>query len=711
MTANTVTTGRESRFRAAPGTCLDCAGDVASELRRLRGVQKVEVMSAIGLVVVRHNGHVTSDDVTRRAERLGLKLIPADVRTTATDQPWWSQAKLIALAVSGLLLLVGLGLEKVLTLETLATAFYFATLAVGGFFPARSGLKALRTGHLTISTLLVAAAAGAVALGVFEEAALLVVVFSLGEVLEEYAADRARGAIRALMALAPRLAQRRAAGGSLETVPVETLAPDDVIVVRPGDRVPTDGTVIDGISAVDQSPVTGESIPVEVTIGSTVFGGTVNGTGALQVRVTKEYADTILARIIRQVEEAQASKGKAQRFADRFGAVYTPAMFFLAASIAVLPPLFAGDFRDWFYRALVVLTVSCSCALVISVPVAVVAAISRAARSGILIKGGAYLEVLATIKTTAFDKTGTLTRGRPTVTDILPLNGHSPDEVLRLAASVEAASEHPLAGAIVRAAEERGIRWAIGRELRATPSMGVEATVEGQRLFVGKPTGPARAGVARQLERLQAEGKTAVVLAREGQPVATLAVADEVRDGAVEVIAALRNLAIQPIVMLTGDNKRTAAAIAHKLGIDDWHADLLPEQKTESVKKLRAECGRIAMVGDGVNDAPALATADLGIAMGAAGTDVALETADVALMGDDLAKLPEAILLARRALDNIRQNIVLSLATVAVLVIAALSGWLSLTTGLLLNEGTALLIIANGLRLLTPPPRLTRKSL
>ncbi len=534
----------------------------------------------------------------------------------------------------------------------------------------------------------------------YEEAALLVVVYSLGEVLEAYASDRARGAIRKLMALVPPIAQREKPDGGVEPVPVETLAPGDVVIVRPGERLPTDGEIIAGRSSLDQSPVTGESIPVEVSKGSTVFGGTINGTGALKVRVTKEYADTTIARIIRQVQEAQASKGQAERFADRFGAVYTPAMFVLAIAVAVIPLVFGGDVREWVYRALVVLTVSCSCALVISVPVAVVAAISRAARLGILVKGGVYLERLASVRVAVFDKTGTLTWGRPRLTDVVPVTGSRAEDVLRLAASVEVGSEHPLASAIVRSADDRQIQRSPAVDVRALPGVGVEGTVDGARVFVGRLGNAGSPEVADLLQRLQEEGKTAVVVDVAGHVKGVLAVADEVRPHAAEVIGSLRALGLRHVVMLTGDNERTASAIARTVGIDDWRASLLPHEKTAAVEALQKEYGALAMVGDGINDAPALATADVGIAMGAAGTDVALETADVALMGDDLAKLPEAVRLAGRAMENIRQNIGLSLATVALLVIGALGGWLSLTTGLLLNEGSALLIIANGLRLL-----------
>ncbi|MGH9245254.1 MAG: heavy metal translocating P-type ATPase [Acidimicrobiales bacterium] len=536
-----------------------------------------------------------------------------------------------------------------------------------------------------------------------EEAALLVVVFSLGEVLEDYAADRARGSIRALMELVPPTATRRE-NGTTAQVRVEDLALGDVVVVRPGERVPTDGEVVAGRSAVDQSPVTGESIPVEIGPGGR-HGVRRNGEwcrGA-GVRVDREYADTTLARIIRQVEEAQAHQGEAQRFADRFGAIYTPAMFALAVGVAVGGVIAGGDAREWLYRALVVLTVSCSCALVISVPVSVVAAISRAARDGILIKGGAHLETLGRVRAVALDKTGTLTWGRPQLVDAFGLDGVDEREVIALAASVEAGSEHPVAGAVVAAADENALERSVAAETQAIPGVGVEATVGGRRLFVGRADGrPAIDDTTRRrLDELEQKGKTVVVLADEHRALGVLGIADRLRPDAAPAVRRLHHLGVDRTVMLTGDNERTAAAVAAAAGIDEYRARLLPEHKTEAVRELRGD-GAVAMIGDGINDAPALATADVGIAMGAAGTDVALETADVALIADDLAKLHHAVELARGALRNIRENIALSLLTITALVAAARSGALTLTSGLLLNEGTALVIIANGLRLLRP---------
>ena len=594
----------------------------------------------------------------------------------------------LPIAAAAILLAVTLLGEYVVGSNTLATIAGSATIAVGGIHDLREALQALRAGRLAFVQLLVLAVVGAVILGVIEEAATLVVVYSLGDVLEAWVAHRARRSLRSLMDLVPATARRRRLGGGEELVAVRELSVGDRVLVRPGERLPTDGVVRAGASAVDQSAVTGESIPVEVVLGSEVFGGTVNGNGALEVEVSREYEDTTLARVIRQVEDAQANKGSAQRFADRFGARYTPVVVSIAAAVAVMGPLLGGDVRTWIYRSLVVLVVSCSCALLISVPTAVVAAITRGARDGILIRGGAFLEALAGVRTVAFDKTGTLTEGRPVLTDVRALNGLGEREVLRLAAAVEAVSEHPLGAAVLAGARERGITWSDAADAEARPGAGIFASVGGQRLFAGRPELVAGA-LDRELAPLRRDGKTVIALARDDQPLGLLAVADRPRPASRSVVEQLHRLGVERVVMLTGDHEQVARAISDAAGIDEWRAGLLPHEKSHVIEELHADAGPVAMVGDGINDAPALALADVGIAMGASGTTVALETADVALMADELEKLPAAIVLARRAMRTVHQNVAMSLVAVVALVAAALAGLLTLTSGLLLNEGTA----------------------
>lgn len=632
--------------------------------------------------------------------------------TAQSRRRWWQSSEMVALAVAAVLLAAGLAVEWTIHSEPVALTLFWATIVIGGAYPLRSAIRAVRNRQLTITVLLIMAAIGAIALGVIEEAAMLVVIFSLGEAMEAYATDKARGSISALLELAPPNANRLTDGGFTETVSVEALHPGDVVLVRPGERLPTDGTVTEGASWVDASPVTGESEPVEASAGTEVFGGSLNGNGVLRVQVTKEHYDTILARVLEQVEEAQANRSRTERFADRFSAVYTPAMFALSVLVALVLPLFGFEWREAIYRALVILVVSCSCALVISVPVSVVTAIARGARDGILIKGGIYLERLADIKAVAFDKTGTLTRGRPALAQVTAFGGTTEQEALALAAAVEAGSEHPIAAAITAGARDRGLDIPTARDARALPGAGMEAVVDGRAMHIGRPSDADRTDpqVGAAVAGAEANGSTAVVLREDTRPLAVLAVADQLRPDAHSTIAELRELGIERVLMLTGDNATVAKTTAHALGLDDYRAELLPEDKSAAVRELRERYGVIAMVGDGVNDAPALANADLAIAMGAAGTDVALETADVALMADELDRLPAAIRLSRRARNNIKINIALSLAVVAILIIAALAGWMTLTTGLLLNEGSAALIILNGLRMMLPGRGETRQK-
>jgi Cd2+/Zn2+-exporting ATPase len=666
------------------------------------------MLSATNVVSVETQADLDDAILIRAAASGGLTLEPEHAvrETTASGgrrkqgKRWWTRPELTTLAAAAALLAVSELTEYVFKNETISTAFGIASIAIGIIYPLRNAWSMLRMKRFSFNVLLVVAVAGALALNRAGDAADLVVIFSLGAVLESYVADRARGSIRALMELTPPIAERFGPDGEVESVAVENLAVGDTVLVRPGSRLPTDGTVLAGTSWVDASAVTGESMPVEVGPGTAVFGGTLNGDAALRLEVAKPYVDTVLARVIREVEESQANKGRAQRFADQFSNIYTPAMVVLAVLVAAVGPVLGLTFTDAIYRALVVLIVSCSCALVLSVPVSVVAAVARAARDGVLIKGGAYLEQLAGVDTVAFDKTGTLTLGRPVLVKVHVFNGRSEVDVLALAAGVEAGATHPIAEAIVRATRERGMTVRPLPDARTLPGIGAEATVNGRVVAVGRVTDLAGdQAAADALADIEAAGATPVGIVDNGMLIGMLGLADELRPDAATAIEGLRRLGVTHTTMLTGDRSSVANAIAARLGIESVHAGLMPEDKSAAVTALR-EKGTVAMVGDGVNDAPALATADVAVVMGAAGTDVALETADIALMADDLTRLPYAIALARRARINIRQNIVLSLLVVGLLVTAALSGAFTLTEGVMINEGYALVIIANGLRLL-----------
>ena len=619
--------------------------------------------------------------------------------------------------------------------EEVRTALYIVAYLTGGFFGTVEGVKALRRGEINVDFLMVLAAIGAATLGQWLEGATLLFLFSLSNTLQSYALGRSRNAIRALMDLRPPEATRLRADGSQEIVPIEALAIGDTILVKPGERLAVDGRVLSGSSAIDQSAITGESIPVTRSVGDDVFAGTVNGKGALEVRMTKGVEDTTLAKIILMVEQAHENKAPTQRFLDDFEPTYAKGVI-AAVALAIVVPYFLLN-HEWaptFYRAMTLLVVASPCALVISTPSSILSAIANAARNGILVKGGAYLEQLASIEAVALDKTGTLTVGKPSVTDIVtapellgeawfderalgrlqPGGPVSPaavstEALLHLVASVERLSEHPLADAIVREAEARGItEFAEVRELQSVTGSGVVAYVDGEEIRVGNQRlftmakqiwpEPMRAR-ARELE---AEGKTVIGVSRGNRPLGFLALADTVRPQAKGSIDRLRALGVKRLIMLTGDSRRVAEAVAAEVGVDEVHSSLLPDQKVELMRRLAGQTN-VAMIGDGVNDAPALASANVGVAMGGAGSDVALESADVVLMGDDLSKLPYAIDLSRRARSIVRQNITFSLSVIAVLVVSTFLIDLPLPLGVVGHEGSTLVVVANALRLLRTP--------
>ncbi|MCC6626223.1 MAG: cadmium-translocating P-type ATPase, partial [Chloroflexi bacterium] len=554
-----------------------------------------------------------------------------------------------------------------------------------------------------MNTLMTIAVIGAAAIGEWSEAAWIVVLFAVGNQLESLTVERARRSIGRLLDLAPATATVVREG--VQTVePAAAVAVGATVLVRPGERVPLDGVVIEGASAVDQAPITGESVPADKAPGDTVYAGSVNGDQPLLIRVELVAQESTLARIVRLVERAQAERAPMQRFVDRFARWYTPAVVAGALAIAVVPPLFGAPAADWFYRGLVLLVIACPCALVISTPVAIVAALGSAARRGILIKSGAALEQLGRLRSIAFDKTGTLTRGRPVLIDVAPVGGRDADTVLAVAAAVEARSEHPVAAAIVAGARRRGLALPDASNATTTPGHGVAASVDGRRYRVGSPRSFAGhpglgVDVAAVVDALQARGRTAVLLGDGADILAVLTVADEVRPRAAVALAALRDLGVRRQVMLTGDAPAVARSVAAEVGVTEVRAGLLPDEKTAAVAALEAEAGPVAMVGDGINDAPALARAAVGIAMGAGGTATALETADVALMADDLTKVPAAVKLGRDTLAIVRQNIAVALVIKIVFLALAVAGVADLWLAVVADMGGSLLVTANALRL------------
>jgi len=622
----------------------------------------------------------------------------------AAGQP---RARVARLVASALAIAIG-AIAAWMGVRAASLVCYAVAIGLAGVEPATRAVRSIRVAALDINVLMLIASAGAMFLGDWLEAAAVVWLFGIAQWLEARSLSRARDAIRGLLTLAPSQALVRREGTE-RLVPVETVTLDDTVIVRPGERIPVDGVVLAGLSPVNQAPVTGESWPVEKSVGDEVFAGTVNGHGALELAVRRLANDSTLAHIARLVEQAQRQRAPIQTFVDRFARGYTPAVVLFAVAIAVVPALVAGGtaaaFATWTYRALALLVVACPCALVISTPVSIVSALTAAAREGVLVKGGAHLERLGSIRCVAFDKTGTLTHGRVQVTDVFGVDGVSTHGVLSVAAALESRSEHPIGRAIVTRAVAAGVAIQPGEEFRALPGLGAEARVAAATAVVGSH----RLFEERQLctdslhdriEQVTGGGGMPVLVSHDGAALGVIGLSDEVRATSRAAIARLRHEGIAHVVLLTGDSRINADVVAGAVGLDDVHADLLPADKAALVGSLRTQYGPVAMVGDGINDAPALAAADVGIAMGAIGTDVAIDTADVALMADDLSKLPYAFRLGRATLSNIRTNIAVALVLKLAFVALAATGLATLWMAVLADTGASLLVTANSLRLL-----------
>jgi Cd2+/Zn2+-exporting ATPase len=684
---------------------MDCADEIRqleNKLGRLPGVSRLQFDLMRRRLVV--EGGISTPEVLRAVKEIGMQARPEGEQVRPPTF-WEKHGRLTVTVISGTLLALGgllilWGAPRHILVPVLA-----ASAISGGWFIAPRGFRAARSGVLDMNFLMTIAAIGAGAIGEWGEGASAMFLFSVAQMLEVYSMDRARNAIKALMDLSPPEATVKRNGEEI-SLPVAQVAVGETIVVRPGQRIPLDGAVLSGRSAVNQAPITGESMPVDKEPGAEVFAGSINEHGLLEVRVTKLVEDTTLARIIHAVEEAQAARAPSQSFVDRFSRIYTPAVVVAAVFVFVLPPLVGlGTWSTWFYRALTMLVIACPCALVISTPVSIVSGLAGAARGGVLIKGGIHLENAGAITTIAFDKTGTLTEGRPAVTDVLALDALGEASVLGIAAALEQGSEHPLARAILAAAQERGIPVLQATDYEAVVGRGMRARIDRRNYYVGNERLCHERGICtprseEALRQFEREGKTAVLLSSDTTPIGVIAIADQIRPSALPAIRALRTNGLRRALMLTGDNQETARAVAERLTLDDYRAELLPNDKVKVVQELVASGQRVAFVGDGVNDAPALAAATVGIAMGAAGTDVALETADIALMADDLSHLPFAIRISRKTSAIIRQNIVFSLAIKAVFMMLALVGWATLWMAVAADMGASLAVIANGLRAL-----------
>lgn len=720
-------------------TGLDCAEEVGTlrdALTPLPGVQdlRFDILNA-QMTVEYDDSHLRPSQIEDAVAQTGMRAQPVPQGRTSSQPTltvWQRWGRTILTAVSGSLVLLGFlahGLlaswsaaigEGETAVPWMCRILYISAVLSGSWFILPKAWHALRRARPDMNLLMTVAVTGAIGIGEYFEAATVAFLFALSLTLEAWSVGRARRAVAALMALSPPRATVRLPDGREESVAADAVAVGSTLIVKPGEKFPLDGRITKGETTANQAPITGESRPVSKTVGDEVFAGTINEDGAVEIVTTKVAADTTLARIARMVGDAQAKRAPSEQWVETFARYYTPAVMLLAILVAVLPPmLFGGAFAYWFYQALVLLVIACPCALVISTPVSIVAALASAARHGVLIKGGLHVETPSRLKAIALDKTGTLTEGRPQVQQVVPLSGHDERELLEIASAIEQRSEHPLARAIVRYAEERNQRPPPVDDYQTLKGKGATARLNGTPVWIGshrllEERAQETPEMHAQLEALSAAGASIVVVGNDDHVCGFIAIGDRVRDAAPQTVAELRAVGIEHVIMLTGDNQGTASAVAAATGVDEVRAELLPEQKVTAIEELVARYDAVAMVGDGVNDAPALARSTLGIAMGAAGTDAALETADVALMSDDLSRLPWLIRHSRRTLAVIRQNIVAAIAVKAVFILLTLAGHASLWAAIVADTGMSLVVVFNALRLLNGrliPDRLERAGL
>ena len=704
-------------YRVQGFTCANCAGKFEKNVKKLPGVKDAKVNFGASKISV--SGDATIEDLEKAGAFENLKVTPEksahNVSQEATDDtkeekvPFYKKYSTLLYSTSflvfGYLSYFVNGEENLLT-----TLLFLASMVVGGLSLFKVGLQNLLRFEFDMRTLMTVAVIGGAIIGEWGEVALVVILFAISEELERFSMDRARNSIRSLMGIAPKEALVRRNGQEM-MIHVDDIAVGDIMIVKPGEKIAMDGVVVNGYSAVNQAAITGESVPVGKTVDDEVFAGTLNEEGLLEVKITKLVEDTTISKIIHLVEEAQGERAPAQAFVDKFAKYYTPIIMIIAALVVVAPPLlFGGSWETWIYQGLAVLVVGCPCALVISTPISIVSAIGNAAKKGVLIKGGVYLEEMGALKAIAFDKTGTLTKGVPVVTDFTVLNNQMNEkELLAIITALEYRSQHPLASAIMKKAEEENISYSdmLVEDFSSITGKGIKGIVNGMTYYIGSPklfkellTTDFDKDLEQNVTTLQNQGKTAMIIGTEKEILGIIAVADEVRESSKEIIQKLHQLGIKKTIMLTGDNKGTANAIGSDVGVSDIRANLMPQDKLDYIKQLRSEYGNVAMVGDGVNDAPALAASTVGIAMGGAGTDTALETADVALMGDDLRKLPFTVKLSRKALNIIKANITFAIAIKFIALLLVIPGWLTLWIAILSDMGATLLVALNGLRLM-----------
>lgn len=692
-------------YRLTGLTCADCAAKFEREVKKAPGVIDARVNFGASKLTIRGKA-LPPEQINQLGAFDGIR-VKEDPTEDGRRIPWYRERQALFTGGSLLLILFALGAKGAGAHESVIVGLFLSAVITGGWETARKGLPGLFRLRFDMNALMTVAVAGAIGIGYWEEAAVVAFLFGVSETLQIYTSDKARSSLQSLLDLAPRKAVIRRNGEELN-LSVEEVKVGDTLLVRPGEKLAMDGRILRGVSSLNQAAITGESVPVFKEAGDEVFAGSLNGDGFLEVEVTKRAEETTLSKIISMVEEAQEKRAPAQAFVDRFAKFYTPAILLLSLAVLLIKPMVFGIiWQDALYDALALLIVACPCALVVSTPMAIVSAIGNAARNGVLIKGGIHLETAGSLNVIAFDKTGTLTWGEPAVKEVVTFDGADRQQVLAIVAGMESMSEHPLARAVVRRAEAEGVVPAGAEEFQAYPGRGAEAIVDGRLHRIGSPRWVLSehiSGRTRQrIEELENQGYTVVCLNVEDRLLAVFALADEVRGTSREAVRELKQAGIH-LVMLTGDNSRTARAIAAEVGMDEYRGELLPEDKLEAVQELKESHGKIAMVGDGVNDAPAMAAADSGIAMGGAGTDTALETSDIVLMADDLSKLPFTIRLSRAARGIIRQNIIFSLVTKFLAVYLVFPGWLTLWLAIFADMGATVLVTLNSIRLLKVKP-------
>ena len=717
--ANQVKIEDKNVYRVQGFSCANCAGKFEKNVKLISGVQDAKVNFGASKIDV--YGNTTVEELEKAGAFENLRVIPEkpvnrsiqevreDKKVTEEKIPFYKKHSTLLFA--SLLIVFGYLSQFVNGEDNLVTSLLFvASIVIGGFPLFKVGFQNLIHFDFDMKTLMTVAVIGAAFIGEWAEASIVVILFAISEALERFSMDRARQSIRTLMDIAPKEALVRRNGQEL-MIHVDDIAVGDIMIVKPGQKIAMDGVVVNGYSAVNQASITGESVPVEKTVDDEVFAGTLNEEGLLEVKITKYVEDTTISKIIHLVEEAQGERAPAQAFIDKFAKYYTPIIMVIATLVAVAPPLFFdGDWGTWIYQGLAVLVVGCPCALVISTPISIVSAIGNAAKKGVLIKGGVYLEEMGALKAIAFDKTGTLTKGVPVVTDFKILNEQVEEkELLSIITALEYRSQHPLASAIMKKAEQENISYLDVQveDFSSITARGIKGVINGTTYYIGSPKLFSELNVSDfsqefedKVGNLQNQGKTAMMIGTEQNILAVIAVADEVRETSKDVIQKLHQLGIKQTIMLTGDNQGTAKAIGEHVGVSGIQAELMPQDKLDYIKQLRSEHGNVAMVGDGVNDAPALAASTVGIAMGGAGTDTAIETADVALIGDDLRKLPFAVKLSRKALNIIKANITFAIGIKLIALLLVVPGWLTLWIAILSDMGATLLVALNSLRLM-----------